>query len=216
MFTLYEDLLMLSIHEDKGTIIGSTVDRMKPGVVGAILAELALMGKIKNSNNGRIQVMDDSPTDDAVLNQVLNALKESEKERKFGYWIANLSQKPEKLRKQITENLVRKGVFTQEEDRLFWVIPSPLNSEVSASTKYWVNKRLRGMVLAREEMQPRDIALLSLVKACGLLDLVFLRDECKLAGRFINELVVNRAMKEPAIETIQCIDSALAALVEED
>jgi hypothetical protein len=216
MFTLYEEFLLLCIHEDKGTLIRSTVERMKPGVIGAILAELAMLGKIKVSNTQRLQLTDDSQTDDGVLNQVLNTLKESEKDRKFGYWINNLSQKPEKLRKQIIENLLQKGVIAQEDDNLFWVIPSPLQSEKKASTKYWINNRLRGIVIAQEEIQPRDLALLSLVRASGLLDLVFLRDERKLASRFINELVVNQSIKDPIIETIQGIETAIAALVEED
>lgn len=216
MFTLYEELLLISIHEDKGTYIQSSIDRMKPGLAGAILSELALQGKIKISNNQRLQLTNDSQTNEVVLDEALSILKAAEKERKVGYWINSLSQKPEKLCKQITESLVNKGVFTQEENNLLWVIPSPLNSKVSASTKYWVNRRLRGIVLAREEMQPRDIALLSMVKACGLLDLVFLRDERKLANRFINQLVVNSAMQDPTIETIQWIETSLASLVEDD
>jgi hypothetical protein len=49
-----------------------------------------------------------------------------------------------------------------------------------------------------------------------LLDLVFLRDERKLANRFINQLVVNSAMQDPTIETIQWIETSLASLVEDD
>jgi Golgi phosphoprotein 3 len=216
MFTLYEEFLLLCIHEGKGTLIGSAFEKMKPGVVGAVLAELALGNKIKTANNHRLQLIDDNQTDDEILNEVLSALKESEKDRKVGYWLNTLSSKPEKLRKKITENLIQKGVVTQEDNKLLWVIPSPLNSALGASTKYWVQKRLRGIVLAQEEVQPRDLALLSLVRACNLLDLVFLRDERKLAERFVNELVVNHAMKEPAIETIQEIESVIAEILEED
>lgn len=216
MLTLYEELLMLSIHENKGTFIGSTVERMKPGLAGAILAELALMGKIQASNNRRLQLIDDSPTADEVLNDALSALKESEKERKFGYWINTLCQRAEKYLKQITESLIRKGIVTREEERLIWCIPSPIQPEAKASSKYWLNKRLRGIVLAQEDAQPRDIVLLSLVRACGLLDLIFLSDERKLAGRYINEAIFTQAIKDPVIQTVQEIESAIAAMVEED
>ncbi len=216
MFTLYEELLLLSIHEDKGIFIGSTIDRTKPGLIGAILAELALTGKIRTTNNRRLHLLEDSRTNDAILDEALVSLEETDKERKFSYWINNYNQKPEKLRRQITESLIQKGVLTQEDDRLQWVIPSPLQPEIKASTKFWVINRLRSVVLAQEQVQPRDIALLSLVSACGLLDLVFLRDERKLAGRYINELVIGQAMKDPTIETIQEIVTAIAAEVEED
>ena len=216
MLTLYEELQILSIHEEKGIFIGSVLERLKPGSVGAMLAELALTGKICLSSNRRLQLVDDSPTNDPLLDGILVALKESEKERKIGYWINTLSQKPEKLRKKITANLVQKGLLTQEDDNLVWVVPSPLHPEIKASTKYSMIKHLRGIVLAKEEAHPREIAFLSLVNACGLMDLVFLRDERKVADQYINELVVYEAMKDPNLETIQEIGSAIASVVEED
>jgi hypothetical protein len=79
-----------------------------------------------------------------------------------------------------------------------------------------VIKLLRGIVLAQEEAHPREIAFLSLVSACGLLDLMFLRDERKAAGQKINELVVFHAMQNPTLDTIQEIDAAIASMVEED
>jgi hypothetical protein len=216
MFTLYEELLLLSIHEDKGIFLGISTEGMKPGLVGALLAELALIGKIQTTTNRRLQLIEDSQTMNVILDEALVTLKDTDKERKFGYWINRMDQKPEKLRKQITENLVQKGVLTQEDDHMHWVLPSPLHPEVKASAKYWVVNQLRRIVLAQEEIQPRDIALLSLLRVCGLLDLVFLRDERKLASRYIDELVVSQAMKDPIFETIQEILSAIAAEVEED
>jgi Golgi phosphoprotein 3 len=216
MLTLYEELQLLSIHEAKGIFISSAFDRLKPGLVGAILADLALTGKIRTSNNRRLQLVDSSPINDLVLDDALSALKKSEKERKFGYWINILNPKPEKLRRQITTGLIQKGIQTQEDDSLVWVIPSPLHPEIKASTKHWVVKRLRDVVLDQEEIQLRDIALLSLVNACGLLDLVFLRDERKIASQYINQLLVGAAMQDSVLETVQEIDSAITSVVEED
>lgn len=216
MLTLYEELFLLTIHEEKGTLIGSSADQVKPGLASAILSELALMGKIQTSSNHRLQLTDNSQTNIDVLDETLKVLKESEKERKVGYWINTLSQNKDKFRKQIIGSLVQKGIFTQEDDHLQWVVPSPLQAETKVSTKYWINKRLRGIVLASEEIQPRDTILLSLVRACGLLELIFLRDERKLAGRMINQLFYSQAITDPVFQTVQEIDSALADLVEED
>jgi Golgi phosphoprotein 3 len=216
MLTLYEKLHLLSIHADKGIFIGSVVGRLQPCLVGGILAELALAGKICTTNNRRLLVEDASLSNDPFLDSTLTALKNSEKERKFGYWLHTLYPKPEKLRKKITASLVVKGIVTQEEDHLVWVIPSPLFPEIKASSKYWVIQRLRAVVLAQESAQPHDIALLSLLSACSLLDLVFLRDERKAAIQAINELVVGGALQDPLLETVQEIVSAIEAVVEEE
>ncbi len=79
-----------------------------------------------------------------------------------------------------------------------------------------MKNRMRAQVLASAQAEPREIALLSLVKACDFLDLVFVRDECKLASRRIHELVVGEALKNPALQTIEVISAAIEAVVEED
>jgi Golgi phosphoprotein 3 len=215
MLTLYEELLLLAIHEDKGIIFRDAREALKPGLAGAILAELAFNGKIA-TNNHRVKLVNVEPTQDAFLDDALALLKGSEKERKFGYWINKLNPKPDKLQRQVTATLVQKEVFTQEDDHLVWVIPSPMHPEVKASLKFSVVRLLRGIVLAQEQAHPREIALLSLVGACDWLELLFLRDERKAASQRINELVVFHAMQDPTLETIQEISSAIASLVEED
>lgn len=216
MLKLYEELQLLAIHEDKGIIVHSAVESLKPGLAGAMLAELAFSNKICTANNHRLKLEDSTPTNDPILDDVIATLKESEKDRKFGYWINKINPKPEKLQKLITASLIQKEIMTQEDDRLLWVIPSHIHPDVKASTKYSVIKLLRGIVLAEEEANPREIAFLSLACACGLLDLIFLRDERKVANQRINELVVFHAMQNPTLETIQEISSAIASVVEED
>lgn len=216
MLTVFEELLLLSLHESKCTFIKSAIEPMKVGLVGAILAELALLNNIKATDNHRLQLNDPAITEDKLLKEVLGTLKGAEKARKFGYWLDNLNLKPDKTRTLVTERLILKGILIQEEDHLQWVIPSPLQAKVKATTKYWVVRRLQGIVLALRDVELRDIALLSLLKACGLLELVFLNDEIKLADRYIYELVVSKAMNDPVIQTIQEIESAMANIIEED
>ncbi len=216
MLTLYEELQLLAIHDEKGIFIRSAVEPLKPGLAGAMLADLAFADKICTAQNHRLKLEDDSPTNDPILDNIITTLKSSEKERKFGYWINNLNPKPEKLQKLITANLVQKEILTQEDDRLLWVVPSHYHPEEKASAKYSIIKLLRGIVLAQEEAHPREIAFLSLMCACGLLDLIFLRDERRSANQKINELVVFHAMQNQSLETIQEISSAIASVVEED
>ncbi len=216
MLTIYEELQLLAIHGDKGIFIHSADEALKPGMNGAILSELALAGKICTGNNHRLKLEERSLTDDPIIDANLKALKKSEKERKFGYWIAGLNPKPEKLRRQVTASLVAKGILNQEDDRLLWVIPSPLQPAAKGSTKYWLIRRLRGIILSQDDYQPHDLALLSLLNACGLLELVFLRDERKPAAQAINERLVFQAMNDPNFETIQEISATVASLVEEE
>ena len=216
MLSTYEELLLLSIHEDKGTFIKSAVEKMNPGLIGAVLAELALQGKIQTTENHRLKLQDSTPTGDELLDEVLEELKGSDKERKIGYWINELNPKPDKLRKNLIERLIQKGIVIQEDDHLLWVIPSPSQPEKNASEKYWIKRRLRSIVLAQDEAEQNDIALLSLISACDLLDLIFVKDERRIASRHIHELIVSRALKDPIDQTLEEIETAIAVVVEDD
>jgi hypothetical protein len=55
-----------------------------------------------------------------------------------------------------------------------------------------------------------------MMSACDLLDLVFLRDERKLATRYTNEQLYNQAMSDSVMQTVQEINAAVAAAVEDD
>lgn len=216
MLTLFEQLFLVAIHETKGTYIGSTIDRLKPGLIGAVLMELAVLGKIQVTENHRIQLLNHDPTKDEILDDVVESLKEADKGRKISFWINTLSAKTDKYRRQIIKKLVRKGVVTQEDDHLLWVIPSPLQPESRSSAKYVINKRMREIVLAQVDVEQRDMVLLCLVRACGLLDLVYLADESKFASRTISKMLFSLAIKDPIIQTVQEIEAALVSVVDDD
>jgi hypothetical protein len=216
MFALFEEIFLLCIHEDKGTVMASKEDDLGFVLGGALLAELALVRKIGLKDNQRLEVLDPTPPEDDILSEVFETIKAAEKERKISYWVDVLSQKPEKLRKRVAKRLAHSGVVSQEDDRFQWVIPTPTSPDTNASAKYLMKNRIRDLVLASSQAEEREIALLSLVKASGLIDFIFVKDERKLADRRIHELVVGEALKNPAIQAIEAIAVAIESVVEED
>lgn len=216
MLALFEEMFLLCIHEEKGTVIASKDNDLRYGLGGAVLAELALIGKINLKDNQRLVLLDATPTEDDILTEALETIATSEKERKTGYWINVFSEKPDKLRKRLAKRLIEKGVVIEEDGRLQWVIPAAISPEQSASAKYIMKNRIRDLTLASAQAELREIALLSLVKASNLLDVIFIKDERKLADRRIHELVVAEALKNPAMQTIEAIAVAVESVVEED
>lgn len=216
MLTIPEELLMLTIHQDKGTYIGAAADRLKVALAGALLTQLALHGKIDVDKNHRVNVLDVEPSGDDLADEALGAIKESEKARKVGYWINMFTPKADGYRKRLVDRLVEKGILTFDEDHLNWVVPSPYHPEGDASAKYWLKRRLRDIVLANNEAGSAEVAFLSLVRAVDLLDLVFVKDERRLASNRIHELLVRSAMTNPLCQSIQEIESTIQQVVEED
>ncbi len=168
MLTLFEELFLLTIHEEKGTIATPVANRLAYGLSGSLIAELALLGKLRVGEKSRLELIDSSPTGDEILDQALAHIQASDQNRKVTFWVRFFSDRPKRLRQQLADRLAAKGVVTQEDTRLTWVVPFADSSEQSGSAKYWIKDRLRALVLAGAEPRLRDLALLSLVQACGL------------------------------------------------
>jgi hypothetical protein len=216
MLTLYEELLLLAIHEENGTLIKTARLHLPYGLSGALLAELVLQGKLQINESHRLERIGSDITGDGILDRALAEVGASEKPRKIGYWIGALYVRPKRLVKQIMRGLVEKGIVIEDERQLLWAIPNEAFSDQQASAKYSLKQRLRTLALADGDPNLHEIALLTLLRASGLMDLVFIKDERKIAGRCIHELLVGEALKNPVAQSLEEIGSALEGAVSED
>lgn len=216
MLALYEQFYMLALHEEKGTLLSAVAENLPVALVGAVLDDLALLGKLRVNDNHRLELLERDLIGDEFLDDALESLRETEQTRKISYWIHALSQKPKKSSRRITEQLAEKGLVTLEDGRVVWVNPSPLLPNQTASAKYAIKTRLRAVVLACAPAEMQEIALLSLLRACDLLEIVFIKDERKLASQRIHELVLGEAFKNPIVQTIEEIEEAVALQTSSD
>jgi golgi phosphoprotein 3 len=210
MFTLAEEYFLICIDDAKGKIIAAVDDGLQIGLAGALLADLALHGKICLAET-RLSVIDPSPTGEALLDEALARLAAEKKQRKASDWVQRLADK--KPSKRVAQRLVEKNILRIEKKRYMWVIPFEVFPQVDASAKYWVKQHLRSAVLAGGETTPGIIAFLSLLKACRLLDLVFTRDELKAATRKVDELVKTEPFGAAVAKTIEEIEAAIAVTI---
>ena len=210
MFTLAEEFFLLSIDDARGKIIAAVDDGLPLGLAGTLLADLALHGKI-NLADKRLEVIDPTPTGDSLLDETLARISAEKRPHKIKYYVEKLNNR--KLVKQVARQLQEKNILRIEEKRYLWVIPFEVFPQVDASAKYWVKQHLRGAVLAGETATPGIVALLSLLKACRLLDLVFTRDERKAAERKVDELVNGEIIGRAVTETIEEVEATMAAVI---
>jgi Golgi phosphoprotein 3 len=203
-----EKLFILSIDDDQGALVKSVKTMLRYGLAGALLAELALANKI-NLEEGRLASTDVTSTGDAMVDEALEMIAAEQKPRKTSRWIDAIGKKL--TFKQTAERLSKDGVFQIEKKRYLWVIPYEASPQVDASAKYWVKQHLRGIVLAGEKAEAADVALLSLLRACRLLHLVFTHDERKMAEKKVGDLVQNEVFGEAVVTLLAEIDAATSA-----
>ncbi len=168
-----EKLFVLAIEDDRGKISTNAQSTLPYGLAGAFLAELALAHKIYLDDN-RLGLVDATPTGDGLSDEILANMGAEEKHRRISHWIDVIGRK--RTVRRVAERLAQHGVIRIEKKHFLWVIPYEVYPGVDASAKFSVKQHLRAVVFAGEQAVPQDIALLSLLKACGFLRFLFTQD----------------------------------------
>lgn len=215
MFSLYEELFLLALDEEKGNFLPITKKTVPFGLTGAILAELMLSGRICTNEKGRLEVVDTAPSGDAVLDEIIQTLEAADKPHKLTYWVGYLSEHPKKLRIKLGEGLAAKNLVQQEENRFYWRTADNQNGEPALPSKFEMKNSLRKAIFTNMEPDSNSLALLNIAGACGLLNLVFTADELPMAQRRVHEIVMHAALKDPALQVLEEIEYAIAASIED-
>ena len=206
--SLPEALFLLALHEEKGKVHDSVAMSVHYGLGGAILADLALHQMIEINSKGRVIVLESPICGDEILDEAYLKIKDNEKLFKARYWVEEFSDNIRKLQKHLADNLVNKGVLRQEEQKYLWVIPYQGYPQLDASAKYWLKHHLREILLTNCKADALSIVLLSLVRACGMLQFVITRDEQKVSRRKIDQLSNDEAVGKAVLDAIELIETA--------
>jgi hypothetical protein len=215
MFTLFDQLFLLSLHGEKCTILPGIDKKLRIGLVGAVLDELIVQGKLQVVRNSRLELLESTTTGDELLDEAIAFLQKVEKPRKAAYWIKNLGTRLYIGKKWMIGRLLNEGILTHGEETVSWTLPYEDFPNPKASAWYVQKNRLRELVLTQGEPGKCQLALLSILRASKLLRLVFTQDERKIARRWIYATLMDRAMKEPVAQFIQEIAVAIETLTED-
>lgn len=212
MFTLSEELFLMSLEDKKDGVKLLDSYKLPYALAGAILLELVLAGKIRLEGK-KVFPSDATPGANPLANELLEKIAASKKVRKIENWVSSFGEKDKKLRKGILTSLVSRGVLSEQEKRFLWIIPYTGYANQDASARFTLKQQLRAVVLGGTPLDEQSLALLSLVRAAGLEDHLFTRDEIKQARRRIEELTKSEAVGQAVVEAIQAVESASAAVI---
>jgi len=192
MLTVYEQLFLLALDEDKGNFLRFTKKTIPFGLAGAILAELALLGVVCLNEKQRVELSKNFDLHDDLVKEVVQDIQAAEKPRKLSFWVTHLKERPKKLRSRLGETMAEKNLVVNDENRFFWPSEEPQDTDLQVTSKFSQKIPLRASIFGGEP-DLRSLALLNIVDACGLLNLVFTEDELPTAKRLIHEKVIDAA-----------------------
>lgn len=209
MRTLAEDLLLLALDDDKGTVSWQRSTAVPYGLGGALLTDLAALGRVDTVDK-KIVVTDPSPTGDELLDEALQTIQASKKPRDAKHWVGKLGGR-KGLKEQLARRLVERGILREEEHKFLWVFDSPRFPTSDPGPEASLRGQIRDVVIAGVEPDTRMLLLLSLINATDLTDAIFEKDERKQAKRRIKELVEGEQFGKAVGSAVS--DATTAAIV---
>lgn len=180
MLTVPEQFLLLTLNSETGDFVKIPGEYSRAGFVGAALMELALAERI-DSDVDRVWVNDPSVTGDASLDPVLSAMAKPNLPEGLERFIAHLIPLGDSVREAVIARLTDRGVLTRTEQRKFWV-RSKTSFELTQGDEFAEMKTgLRDALLGTALPEPRDVCVMALAKACGLVQQIVAPAEMKAA-----------------------------------
>jgi hypothetical protein len=204
---LAQELVLLGL-DDAGRVAGRN-----PGfdfaLAGAVLLDLALAGKIDVVDK-RVVPLDRQRFGDAVLDEALDSIRQSRRQRRPKDWIPRLARG---LRKRVLAQLVREGAVRIETVHLLRIFPSVRYPVIDPPLVAGVRRRVDAAVRGGGQPDPRTAALCSLLASASLDRRLFPDLPRRELRRRLDEIAQGNWASAAVRQAVRDVQAATAAAV---
>jgi golgi phosphoprotein 3 len=209
---LHEQLLLLAVHDEKGSFHGGM---FRYALAGALVSELVLAGRLtlvegRRRSRKLLEVVSSEPTGVPVLDSALERIASAKRRQAAARWIARLAG-DRAMPHAVAEGLVEQGLLRREEGRVLGLFrrvryptsnPDPEDALVAALER----------ALATDDPVPLDVAVvLSLASSAGILRHVFDRKALRPYRARIREVSDLEGIPAATREAIRATQAAVVA-----
>lgn len=212
MLNLMEEILLLSLKEEKGSLYFTASTGIDLCLTGALLMELELMKRIKVDKK-TLEVIDRSSTKNSRLDAALKQIDSSKRLHPPYYWVSKLRGSMRRLRKELLEELVDKGLLREEEHQFLVFFHTNRYPLRDIRAKKDLLDRVQKVLLRGEKPQVRTIKLVGLIHACSLIGSLFDKEERKEARKAAKEISKADVLSEAVKKAIQNQNASSTAAV---
>ena len=197
MLTFPEETVLLLLDDEEGAFLFVGKSTLELALTGSVLMELAVANRI-DTDSEQLMVVDRAPTDNPLIDRVLKRISDSEEAKSTKEWIEALSvEETAAIQEQALASLVERGILRREQRKLLpetvqhlWSFRSPRYFVVDLKTKREPEVRLVDVLFSDGIPDVRDVALLCLIDACGILPVLFREKEMERIASHV-ELIRN-------------------------
>ena len=212
MLTCTEELLLLAHDEKSGQFANLQDLLMNTAIAGAVLMDLALLNRV-DTDVSSLVVLDRKPTGEKLLDTALASLGTLPAKTTTVDALDVLRKQGNDLERLAIQRLIERGILKEQEGRILWVFESRRYPLIDGKELQEVKRRIADLLLSDDIPDPRDIVIIALAQACGLLSRVFAESELRSAQDRIEQLakmdLIGQAMTDMMVE----LNAALTKLM---
>jgi len=216
MLTMLEEVVLLTVDERTGHLRSTREFGTAYALVGALFFDLALAGKI-DTDTETIHILDRSPSGNAAADRVLAQIGRRSDLKTVRDWIEEIFLQRADLEGEALGSLIARGVLRHEKSKLLWVIDVERFPLVDNQPQQHVKLRLAHAILSGQIPPTRDIMLVSVAEACGLLGFVLSDSELENRKQRIQVLcgleTISRKVREAILGLDRSVRTAMTRVV---
>ncbi len=197
------------LRDEDGRFEAVPATSMQHALAAAVLMDLSMENRIDTDPDNLI-LIDSTPVGDSLLDPTLEQIAAGE-QHDARYWIEQIGRDGEAIRDEALSRLVERGILEQQEGRVLWVFRSRRYPVVDGTEEREVKLRILGVLLSDEIPDPRDVVIICLADACGLLRQLLPKRELESVRDRIEQVRRLDLIGQAMAEAIQDIELWLAA-----
>ncbi|MCF7911382.1 MAG: GPP34 family phosphoprotein [Candidatus Cloacimonetes bacterium] len=204
--SIAEEFLLLSLDDEKGVVCNQPFMGLEFGLAGAVLMELALMGRLRVDEK-KLEVLADSATGNQIFDDALAMISSQQAVEDAKYWVWKLGIHIQEIKEYFISHLIELGILEKKEQNILWIYRRKCYPMLDDKVEREDKERIRKIVLDGVEPEPRDIILISLMHSCNLTSEIFSREEqdnyCQRIESIAQMNLIGKAVYEAIYEIIQ-------------
>jgi len=205
---LYEEIMLLALDNEKGTVATSYLEY---AVAGAVLAELLLDSRIAVDDTRKrlVDLHYTRQTGDPVIDECMEIMKASKKRASLQTWVSRLAGIT-MLRHKAARQLCDWGILRADEDKVLYIFTRTIYPEINPVPEKKIVERLRAAIFTdSDQLDPRTVVLISLAKSADLLRETFGRKEVRSRKKRIEQIVNGELTGKATKEVIAGCETAV-------
>ena len=210
---LYEEIMLLALRNEKGTVATGYSEH---AVGGAVLAELLLDGRIAIDDTRKqlVDIHSADPTGDPIIDECMERMTTSKRRASLKTWVSRLAG-TKNLRHDVARQLCNRGIVRADESTVLFMFTRKVYPEINPVPERKIVERLRAAIFSDViRLDPRTVVLISLANGVDLLGATFGRKEIRTRKQRIEQIINGEMTGKATREVIAaCQTAAMVAVI---